>query len=81
MSEPTNETLSFEEAFARLEALVDAMEGGDIPLAALVAKYEEGSKLLQHCQSRLREAELRIEQLRVEQGNVRVEPFAVDPAG
>lgn len=80
MSENASESLSFEEAYARLESLVEAMEGGDVPLAELVAKYEEGSKLLQLCQSRLREAELRVEQLRQERDAVRTEPFAPESA-
>lgn len=81
MSEPAGETLTFEEAFVRLEALVEAMEGGEVPLAELVAKFEEGSKLLQLCQSRLREAELRVEQLRVERDAIRTEPFSPESAG
>ena len=40
------------------------MESGDIPLAELLAKYEEGNKLLKVCEARLKEAELKIELLR-----------------
>jgi len=54
----------FEEAVDRLEALTEAMESGEIPLAELVAKYEEGNNLLKICQKRLRDAELKIEQLK-----------------
>ena len=56
--------LSFEDALAKLEAIVDAMEGGDVPLAELLAKFEEGTTLLKHCESRLQMAELKIEQLK-----------------
>jgi len=70
--------LSFEKALDRLEELVEAMESGEIPLAELVAKYEEGSDLLKKCEKRLEEAELRIEQLREEKNNtITLEP--VDP--
>lgn len=55
---------SFETALARLEAIVDSMEQGEVPLAELLAKYEEGSKLLRVCEARLKEAELKIEKLR-----------------
>jgi exonuclease VII small subunit len=34
----------------------------------LVAKYEEGSKLLRECQSQLRQAELKIEKLNLQTG-------------
>lgn len=55
---------SFEEAIAQLEKIVDSMESGDVPLAELLAKFESGSQLLQLCEARLKEAELRIEQLK-----------------
>ncbi len=53
---------TFEDSVSRLEALIEAMEKGDTPLADLVAKFEEGSKLLKHCQAQLKEAELKIDQ-------------------
>jgi len=56
--------LSFEAALTRLEAIVDSMEQGEVPLAELLAKYEEGSKLLKVCESRLKDAELKIEKLK-----------------
>jgi len=55
---------SFEAALAKLEAIVDSMESGEVPLAELLAKYEEGSKLLKVCESRLKDAELKIEKLK-----------------
>ena len=65
-----NEELTFENAFERLENILEAMEQGDTPLAELIAKFEEGSKLLKTCQEKLHEAELKIEQLNVETGDV-----------
>ena len=53
-----------------LECLIQAMENGDTPLADLVAKFEEGSKLLNHCQAQLKEAELKIEQLNLKTGEL-----------
>lgn len=68
--------LSFEAALAKLEAIVDAMESGDVPLADLLAKYEEGSKLLKACEGRLKEAELKIEKLKKNKdGGTAFEPF------
>jgi exodeoxyribonuclease VII small subunit len=57
------EGASLEDALARLESVVDSMESGDIPLDQLVARYEEGMKLLKLCEEQLRAAELRIEEL------------------
>jgi exodeoxyribonuclease VII small subunit len=70
---PTKEedkTPSFEASLERLESLIEAMENGDIPLADLVAKFEEGSKLLKSCQSQLKQAELKIEQLNLKTGKL-----------
>ena len=54
----------------RLEALITAMEEGDTPLADMVAKFEEGSKLLKTCQTQLKAAELKIEKLNLDSGEV-----------
>ena len=64
------EAPTFEESVERLEGLIQAMEDGDTPLADLVAKFEEGSKLLNHCQAQLKEAELKIEQLNLKTGQL-----------
>ena len=53
----------FEEALRKLESIVEAMESDDLPLEALLAKYEEGAKLVKVCQEKLAEAELKIQQL------------------
>ena len=64
------EAPTFERRVTRLEGLIQAMENGDTPLADLVAKFEEGSKLLNHCQAQLKEAELKIEQLNLKTGEL-----------
>jgi exodeoxyribonuclease VII small subunit len=53
----------FEEALKKLESIVEAMESDDLPLETLLAKYEEGSKLVKICREKLSEAELKIQQL------------------
>lgn len=58
--------LSFEAALSKLEGIVESMETGEVPLADLLARFEEGNKLLKHCETRLKEAELKIEQLKKE---------------
>lgn len=68
--------LSFETALGKLESIVETMESGDVPLAELLAKFEEGSKLLKVCESRLKDAELKIEQLKKQKdGKVAFEKF------
>jgi exodeoxyribonuclease VII small subunit len=67
---------SFEEALERLESIIESMETGDTALADLVAKFEEGSKLLKTCQSQLKKAELKIEKLNLKSGEL--EAFEVE---
>ena len=64
------ESPTFEKSVERLEGLIQSMENGDTPLADLVAKFEEGYKLLNHCQAQLKEAELKIEQLNLKTGEL-----------
>ena len=47
------EQLPFEEALKQLEAIVEAMEAGDLPLETMLARFEEGVKLARQCQARL----------------------------
>ena len=55
--------LSFEQALAKLQALVHSLEEGDIGLNEALASYEDGVKLLRHCHQLLETAERRIELL------------------
>jgi exodeoxyribonuclease VII small subunit len=67
----------FEEAMQKLESIVEAMESGDLPLESLLTKYEEGTRLAQVCQSKLAEAELRIQQLeKATSGELKLKPLA-----
>ena len=54
---------NFEEALSQLEAIVQSLEEGQIPLADALARYEEGIKLLKECYQSLAHAERRIELL------------------
>ncbi len=56
-------TLSFEEAYARLEDIVARLESGELSLDDSVALYEEGQRLARHCGALLDAAELRVQQL------------------
>ena len=81
---PTAETganLPFEEALKRLEEIVDSMENHDLPLETLLAKYEEGTRLAQNCQTRLAEAEVKIQQLeRKSNGQFALKPLSPAPS-
>ena len=73
--------LSFEAALSKLESIVESMESGEVPLAELLAKFEEGNKLLKHCESRLKDAELKIEQLKKERDGVVFTKFETEREG
>ena len=73
--------LPFEEAMQKLEAIVEAMESGDLPLETMLARYEAGTKLARQCQAKLEEAELKIQQLeKTAAGEFTLQPMAADDA-
>jgi exodeoxyribonuclease VII small subunit len=53
--------LNLEKALADLEALVEELESGDLPLDKAMKKFEEGIKLTRGCQAALKEAEQKVE--------------------
>jgi exodeoxyribonuclease VII small subunit len=71
--------LSFEDALAQLETIVDTMESGEVPLAELMARFEDGTKLLKLCETRLKDAELKIELLKKQSDAVAFAPFTPPP--
>ena len=56
-------SLPLEESLKKLEGIVEAMEVDDLPLETLLARYEEGARLVKICQEKLAEAEVKIQQL------------------
>ncbi|PTY06983.1 exodeoxyribonuclease VII small subunit [Opitutaceae bacterium EW11] len=78
MDTTPTETLSFEKALEQLETIVETMEAGDVPLADLLSKFEEGNKLLKVCESRLKEAEMKIELLKKQKDGVAFVPFPTE---
>jgi exodeoxyribonuclease VII small subunit len=59
----SSDELPFEEALKKLESVVEAMESDGLPLEQLIARFEEGTRLVQVCQTRLGEAEVKIQKL------------------
>jgi exodeoxyribonuclease VII small subunit len=58
------ETMTFEDAFRRLEETAEALEAGGLPLAQAAAIYEQGIALVQRCNLLLNQTELKISQLK-----------------
>ena len=53
--------INLEKSLADLEALVEELESGDLPLDKAMKKFEEGIKLTRGCQAALKEAEQKVE--------------------
>jgi exodeoxyribonuclease VII small subunit len=74
-------SVPFEEALKKLEGVVEAMEADDLPLETLLAKYEEGARLVKVCQEKLAEAEIKIQQLEKNAaGELKLQPFDAETA-
>ena len=58
------DTLSFEEAFRRLNEMAESLDDGGLSLADATARYEEGMNLVRRCNQLLDEAELKITNLK-----------------
>ena len=53
--------LDFEKALADLEAIVDKLEQGDLPLDESLKAFERGVELTRQCQVSLKQAEQKVE--------------------
>lgn len=68
MATPAKKTPeSFESALAELEHIIQAMEGGDMPLDAALGAYRNGIDLLKFCQDKLAAAEAQLKVLEDDQ--------------
>lgn len=57
--------LTYEEALAQLDALIQKLEGGSIPLEDAISAYERGTRLARHCEQLLDRTERRVTALMV----------------
>ena len=64
MTTEETQPLSFEDAFRQLAEIAEGMEKGGLTLAEATARFEQGMKLVQHCNYLLDKAELEITQLK-----------------
>ncbi len=73
--------INIEKALTDLEALVEELEAGDLPLEKALKKFEEGIRLTRSCQTALKEAEQKVEILmKSAGGDEDLEDFDVDAA-
>ena len=67
--------MTFEQAMARLEQIVKALEGGNVPLEDLIKLFDEGTKLVKLCTERLDKAEEKVRILQNKDGVLTAEEF------
>ncbi|MDJ0751477.1 MAG: exodeoxyribonuclease VII small subunit [Woeseiaceae bacterium] len=68
---------NLEKALEDLEALVEELESGDLPLEKAMKKFEDGIKLTRGCQAALKDAEQKVEILLQSAGGENLEDFEV----
>lgn len=69
---------NLEKSLSDLEALVEELESGDLPLDKAMKKFEDGIKLTRGCQTALKEAEQKVEILLKSAGGEELEDFEVE---
>ena len=74
--------IKFEQAMARLEAIVGELEKGDLPLDESLKIFEEGIRLSKSCLKVLEEAERKVEVLvQDKDGKKQLRAFSLDDDG
>jgi exodeoxyribonuclease VII small subunit len=69
-------TEKFEDALKQLQAIVDKLERGDLPLEDALESFTEGVRLVRFCHQKLEEAESKVQMLlKDEQGEWTTAPF------
>jgi len=72
------EKMKFKDALAKLEKLVDELEGQELSLEDSLKKFEEGISLIRFCNKKLGETEKKIEILTGEGNKREKKPFVND---
>lgn len=70
--------MSFEQALAELEKIVAQLERGDVALEDSIRMYERGAALKAHCESKLKDAQLKVEQIVLGPDGPRTEPAKLE---
>lgn len=73
--------MTFEQAMARLEQIVTALEGGRCSLDESLALFEEGTKLTAFCSKALKTAEQKIVKLTQNEAPAAPEDQVAPPTG
>ena len=55
--------MSFEDALAEMEDIVHSLESGEVKLDDAIGAYTRGAQLKEHCQTKLKEAQVKIDKI------------------
>ena len=70
--------ITFEQAIARLEEIVEALDSGELPLHDSLLLFEEGVQLARWCSKQLTDAQGRLEVLvKRPDGSIEAEPLEI----
>jgi len=76
MADKEIKTMSFEDALGELESIVEKLERGDAPLEESISIYQRGAALKAHCESKLKDAQLKVEKIVIDaSGQAGTAPF------
>jgi len=78
MTDSNLSALSFEQALAELEKIVAQLERGDVALEDSIRMYERGAVLKAHCEAKLKDAQLKVEQIVLGPDGPKVEPAKLE---
>ncbi|MBK9974698.1 MAG: exodeoxyribonuclease VII small subunit [Planctomycetes bacterium] len=78
MSKKPKDEPQFEDLVAQVEAALQQLESGELPLEEALKRYEDGVAGLRKCYEILKKAEKKVQLLTERQGEVSEKPFEVD---
>ncbi len=78
MAKKNDAPASFETALTELEQIVTRLESGDLPLEEALSEFERGVQLARQGQTKLQQAEQRVQILLSEQEEAPFTPFTPD---
>ncbi|WP_373087510.1 exodeoxyribonuclease VII small subunit [Sneathiella sp.] len=70
--------MTFEVALKELEEIVEKLDSGKVDLDLSIDIYTRGSLLKQHCESKLRTAQERVDKIVSQNGTLTVEPANIE---
>ena len=76
MAKKNTNLSNFESDLKKLQDILDDIESDKLSLEESIEKYQRGIQLKKHCDLKLKEANMKIDQIEIDKnGNVREKPF------